>query len=911
MDMNQFTQKARDALQAAQRIAVEYSNNTVEQEHLLAALAQQQDGLIPQMLTNMGTDPNAFAQAALQKVEALPRVTGSGRDPNQIYIGTDLDRALNTAEAQAKQMKDEYISVEHVFLGVLQRPGKGAAELFKAFSITTEKFMQTLSSVRGNQRVTSDNPEDTYNALKKYGQDLVEMAKANKLDPVIGRDTEIRNVIRILSRKRKNNPVLIGEAGVGKTAIAEGLAQRIVKGDVPENLKDRTVFSLDMGALVAGAKYRGEFEERLKSVLNEVKKSEGKIILFIDELHTIVGAGKTDGAMDAGNLLKPMLARGELHCIGATTLDEYREYIEKDPALERRFQPVMVNEPTVEDTISILRGLKERYEVFHGVKIQDAALIAAATLSDRYITDRFLPDKAIDLVDEACAMVKTELDSMPAELDEMNHRITQLQIEEASLKKETDELSKQRLAALEKEMAELRDSFNSKKAQWENEKNAVNKVQSLRADVESTKAEIEKATRTGDYAKAGELQYGKLPNLQKQLEEEEKIADAKKESSLLRDRVTDEEIARIVARWTGIPVAKLVEGEREKLLRLPDVLHQRVIGQDEAVQKVADAILRSRAGIANPNRPIGSFLFLGPTGVGKTELAKALAQSLFDDEKNMVRIDMTEYMEKFSVSRLIGAPPGYVGYEEGGQLTEAVRRHPYSVVLFDEVEKAHPDVFNILLQVLDDGRITDSQGRTVDFKNTVIILTSNLGSDLILEDLEKSRAEGKNELSDEARNAIDQLLKRQFRPEFLNRLDDIVYYKSLTKQEIGSIVDLMLTDLRKLLKRQFRPEFLNRLDDIVYYKSLTKQEIGSIVDLMLTDLRKRLADKQLNLVVTEAAKNSIIDGGYDPIYGARPLKRYIQSHVETMIAKEIIAGAHSAGDTLTVDADENGRLYLR
>ena len=870
MDMNQFTQKAREALQAAQRIAVEYSNNTVEQEHLLAALAQQQDGLIPQMLTNMGTDPNAFAQTALQKVEALPRVTGSGRDPNQIYIGTDLDRALNAAEAQAKQMKDEYISVEHVFLGVLQRPGKGAAELFKAFSITTEKFMQTLSSVRGNQRVTSDNPEDTYNALKKYGQDLVEMAKANKLDPVIGRDTEIRNVIRILSRKRKNNPVLIGEAGVGKTAIAEGLAQRIVKGDVPENLKDRTVFSLDMGALVAGAKYRGEFEERLKSVLNEVKKSEGKIILFIDELHTIVGAGKTDGAMDAGNLLKPMLARGELHCIGATTLDEYREYIEKDPALERRFQPVMVNEPTVEDTISILRGLKERYEVFHGVKIQDAALIAAATLSDRYITDRFLPDKAIDLVDEACAMVKTELDSMPAELDEMNHRITQLQIEEASLKKETDELSKQRLTALEKEMAELRDSFNSKKAQWENEKNAVNKVQSLRADVESTKAEIEKATRTGDYAKAGELQYGKLPNLQKQLEEEEKIADAKKESSLLRDRVTDEEIARIVARWTGIPVAKLVEGEREKLLRLPDVLHQRVIGQDEAVQKVADAILRSRAGIANPNRPIGSFLFLGPTGVGKTELAKALAQSLFDDEKNMVRIDMTEYMEKFSVSRLIGAPPGYVGYEEGGQLTEAVRRHPYSVVLFDEVEKAHPDVFNILLQVLDDGRITDSQGRTVDFKNTVIILTSNLGSDLILEDLEKSRAEGKNELSDEARNAIDQLLKRQF-----------------------------------------RPEFLNRLDDIVYYKSLTKQEIGSIVDLMLTDLRKRLADKQLNLVVTEAAKNSIIDGGYDPIYGARPLKRYIQSHVETMIAKEIIAGAHSAGDTLTVDADENGRLYLR
>ena len=863
MNTNQFTQKTLEALQSAQRLAVEYSNNAVEQEHLLAALAQQQDGLIPQLLTKLGTDPNAFAQAALQKVEALPRVTGSGRDPDKVYISGDLDRALNAAEQQAKQMQDEYISVEHVFLGILQRPGKAVAELFKAFGITTERFMQQLSQVRGNQRVTTDNPESTYDALKKYGQDLVEMARANKLDPVIGRDTEIRNVIRILSRKRKNNPVLIGEAGVGKTAIAEGLAQRIVRGDVPENLKDRTVFSLDMGALVAGAKYRGEFEERLKSVLNEVKKSEGKIILFIDELHTIVGAGKTDGAMDAGNLLKPMLARGELHCIGATTLDEYREYIEKDPALERRFQPVMVNEPTVEDTISILRGLKERYEVYHGVKIQDAALIAAATLSDRYITDRFLPDKAIDLVDEACAMVKTEL-------DEMNHRITQLQIEEVSLKKETDELSKQRLDALEKEMAELRDTFNSKKAQWENEKNAINKVQSLRAEVESTKAEIEKATRTGDYAKAGELQYGKLPNLQKQLSEEEKIAAEKKESSLLRDRVTDEEIARIVARWTGIPVAKLVEGEREKLLRLPDVLHKRVIGQDEAVQKVSDAILRSRAGIANPNRPIGSFLFLGPTGVGKTELAKALAQALFDDEKNMVRIDMTEYMEKFSVSRLIGAPPGYVGYEEGGQLTEAVRRHPYSVVLFDEVEKAHPDVFNILLQVLDDGRITDSQGRTVDFKNTVIILTSNLGSDLILEDLEKSRAAGKNELSDEAKSAIDQLLKRQF-----------------------------------------RPEFLNRLDDIVYYKSLTKQEIGSIVDLMLADLRCRLADKQLNLTVTDAAKNAIIDGGYDPIYGARPLKRYIQAHVETMIAKEIIGGAHAAGDTLTVDADADGKLFLR
>ena len=796
MNMNQFTQKTIQAIQDAQRLAVEYSNQALEPEHLLVALAQQQDGLIPQLLTKMGVEPGNFLAAATEKVAALPKVTGSGRDPEKIYISNEMDRALNAAEAQAKQMKDEYISVEHLFLGLLERPNRAAQELFRQFGITAEKFMQQLSGVRGNQRVTSDDPESTYNALEKYGQDLVDMARKNKLDPVIGRDTEIRNVIRILSRKRKNNPVLIGEAGVGKTAIAEGLAQRIVRGDVPENLKDRTIFSLDMGALVAGAKYRGEFEERLKSVLNEVKKSEGKIILFIDELHTIVGAGKTDGAMDAGNLLKPMLARGELHCIGATTLDEYREYIEKDPALERRFQPVMVSEPTVEDTISILRGLKERYEVYHGVKIQDGALIAAATLSDRYISDRFLPDKAIDLVDEACAMVKTELDSMPAELDEMNHRITQLQIEEASLQKESDELSKQRLANLEKELAELRDSFNSKKAQWENEKDAIGKVQSLRAEVESIKAEIEKATRNGDYAKAGELQYGKLPNLQRELEEQEKIAAEKKEQSLLRDRVTDEEIARIVARWTGIPVEKLVEGEREKLLRLPDVLHKRVIGQDEAVQKVSDAILRSRAGIANPGRPIGSFLFLGPTGVGKTELAKALAEALFDDEKNLIRIDMTEYMEKFSVSRLIGAPPGYVGYEEGGQLTEAVRRHPYSVVLFDEVEKAHPDVFNILLQVLDDGRITDSQGRTVDFKNTILILTSNLGSDIILEDLETARAQGRNDLSAEARSQIDALLKRQFRPEFLNRLDDIVYYKSLTKQEIGGIVDLMLSDLR-------------------------------------------------------------------------------------------------------------------
>ena len=869
MNTNQFTQKTIQAIQDAQRLAVEYSNQALEPEHLLVALAQQQDGLIPQLLTKMGVEPGNFLAAATEKVAALPKVTGSGRDPEKIYISNEMDRALNAAEAQAKQMKDEYISVEHLFLGLLERPNRAAQELFRQFGITAEKFMQQLSGVRGNQRVTSDDPESTYNALEKYGQDLVDMARKNKLDPVIGRDTEIRNVIRILSRKRKNNPVLIGEPGVGKTAIAEGLAQRIVRGDVPENLKDRTIFSLDMGALVAGAKYRGEFEERLKSVLNEVKKSEGKIILFIDELHTIVGAGKTDGAMDAGNLLKPMLARGELHCIGATTLDEYREYIEKDPALERRFQPVMVSEPTVEDTISILRGLKERYEVYHGVKIQDGALIAAATLSDRYISDRFLPDKAIDLVDEACAMVKTELDSMPAELDEMNHRITQLQIEEASLQKESDELSKQRLANLEKELAELRDSFNSKKAQWENEKDAIGKVQSLRAEVESIKAEIEKATRNGDYAKAGELQYGKLPNLQRELEEQEKIAAEKKEQSLLRDRVTDEEIARIVARWTGIPVEKLVEGEREKLLRLPDVLHKRVIGQDEAVQKVSDAILRSRAGIANPGRPIGSFLFLGPTGVGKTELAKALAEALFDDEKNLIRIDMTEYMEKFSVSRLIGAPPGYVGYEEGGQLTEAVRRHPYSVVLFDEVEKAHPDVFNILLQVLDDGRITDSQGRTVDFKNTILILTSNLGSDIILEDLETARAQGRNDLSAEARSQID-----------------------------------------ALLKRQFRPEFLNRLDDIVYYKSLTKQEIGGIVELMLEDLRRRLEEQQLGLAVTDAAKNAIIEGGYDPIYGARPLKRYIQSNVETMIAKAIIAGRRKPGDILTVDAEE-GKLVLR
>ena len=864
MDMNQFTQKAREALQAAQRIAVEYANNAVEQEHLLAALAQQQDGLIPQMLTNMGTDPNAFAQAALQKVEALPRVTGSGRDPNQIYIGTGLDRALNAAEAQAKQMKDEYISVEHVFLGILQRPGKGAAELFKAFSITTEKFMQTLSSVRGNQRVTSDNPEDTYNALKKYGQDLVEMAKANKLDPVIGRDTEIRNVIRILSRKRKNNPVLIGEAGVGKTAIAEGLAQRIVKGDVPENLKDRTVFSLDMGALVAGAKYRGEFEERLKSVLNEVKKSEGKIILFIDELHTIVGAGKTEGSMDAGNLLKPMLARGELHCIGATTLDEYRQYIEKDAALERRFQPVQVDEPTVEDTIAILRGLKERYEVFHGVKIADSAIIAAATLSHRYITDRFLPDKAIDLIDEACAQIRTEMDSMPTELDAVSRKIIQMEIEEAALKKEEDELSKARLAELQKELAEERDSFNAMKAQWENEKNAIGRVQQLREKIEDLNRQIEAAEQSYDLEKAAELKYGRLPEAKKQLEEEERRAQSAKDSNILRDRVTDEEIAKIVERWTGIPVSRLVQGEREKLLTLDETLHKRVVGQDEAVQAVTEAIQRSRAGIQDPNRPIGSFLFLGPTGVGKTELAKALAQALFDDENNMVRIDMSEYMEKYSVSRLIGAPPGYVGYEEGGQLTEAVRRKPYSVVLFDEVEKAHPDVFNVLLQVLDDGRITDSQGRTVDFKNTILILTSNLGSEYILNGI---NADG----------TIEESAKEQ---------------------------------VRALLRRTFRPEFLNRLDEIVFYKPLTKENVTKIIDLQIAKLNDRLADQQIRCELTPAAKAAIVDAAYDPQYGARPLRRYVQHTVETMLSKRLLRGDVTPGQTVTVDA-ENGELVMK
>ena len=866
MNTNKFTQKTLEALQSAQQTAIEYQNQTLEPEHLLFAIANQEQGLIPQLLQKMGVEPGNFVSAAAQKISLLPHVTGSGREADKIYISAATDKVLNAAESTATAMKDEYVSVEHVFLALIENPNSAVAELMKRFSIDKNKFLSVLSGVRGNQRVTSDHPEDTYDVLKKYGQELVELARQQKLDPVIGRDTEIRNVIRILSRKRKNNPCLIGEPGVGKTAIAEGLAQRIVRGDVPENLKDRKVFSLDMGALVAGAKYRGEFEERLKSVLQEVKKSEGQIILFIDELHTIVGAGKTDGAMDAGNLLKPLLARGELHCIGATTLDEYRQYIEKDPALERRFQPVMVDEPTVEDTISILRGLKERYEVFHGVKIQDSALIAAATLSNRYISDRFLPDKAIDLVDEACAMIRTEMDSMPAELDDLRRKIMQHEIEEAALKKETDTLSAQRLAALQKELAEMREQFKAMKAQWDNEKSSIGKVQSIREQIEQTNAAIEKAEREYDLNRAAELKYGKLPELQKQLAEEEKKAEAagQTQDNLLRDRVTDEEIARIVARWTGIPVEKLVEGEREKLLGLEDILHKRVIGQSEAVTKVSEAILRSRAGIANPNRPIGSFLFLGPTGVGKTELAKALAQALFDDEKNMVRIDMTEYMEKFSVSRLIGAPPGYVGYEDGGQLTEAVRRHPYSVVLFDEVEKAHPDVFNILLQVLDDGHITDSQGRVVDFKNTIIILTSNLGSQYILEGIGED-----GQISEDARKAVD-----------------------------------------GLLKSQFRPEFLNRLDEIVFYKPLTKAEIGGIVELQLDDLRKRLADKQLNLAVTDAAKDFIIEEGYDPIYGARPLKRFIQSRVETLIAKEIIGGVHNTGDTLTVDV-ENGALILR
>ena len=863
MNAQKMTQKSLEALQAAQSLAIEYENQSLAQEHLFCALLAQENGLVGQLFQKMGVEPGNAQAAFAQKVSELPRVTGSGRDPDKVYVTSELDRALTAAEKAAARMKDEYVSVEHLVLGMLESPSRAVKEVLKTFGVDKNSFLEALSKVRGNQRVTSDNPESTYDVLNKYGQDLVALAKAQKLDPVIGRDAEIRNVVRILSRKTKNNPVLIGEPGVGKTAIAEGLAQRIVRGDVPENLKDRKVFSLDMGALVAGAKYRGEFEERLKSVLQEVKKSEGEIILFIDELHTIVGAGKTDGAMDAGNLLKPLLARGELHCIGATTLDEYRQYIEKDAALERRFQPVMVEEPTVEDTISILRGLKERYEVFHGVKIHDGALIAAATLSNRYISDRFLPDKAIDLVDEACAMIRTEMDSAPAEMDDLRRKIMQHEIEEAALKKETDNLSKERLAALQKELAQMRDEFQEMSAKWENEKSAINRVQKLREEIEQTNAQIAQAEQEYDLNRAAELKYGKLPSLQKELEQEEQNAEQAEKNTLLRDKVTEEEIARIIARWTGIPVARLMEGEREKLLHLPEVLHRRVIGQDEAVQKVSEAILRSRAGIADENRPIGSFLFLGPTGVGKTELAKALAECLFDDEHNMVRIDMSEYMEKYSVSRLIGAPPGYVGYDEGGQLTEAVRRHPYSVVLFDEVEKAHPDVFNVLLQVLDDGRITDSQGRTVDFKNTIIILTSNLGSPYILDGIENG------EITAEARAQVDQLLRQSF-----------------------------------------RPEFLNRLDEIVYYKPLGKEEIRGVVDLLLERLRHRLADKQLTLKVTDAAKDAIIEGGYDPIYGARPLKRYIQQKAETLAAKRIIADDPMPGTVLTLDA-ENGTLVMR
>ena len=858
MNIQKFTQKSVEAVNDCEKLAYEYGNQEIEQEHLLVALLQQEDGLIPKLIEKMEINLEHFRENAIRKLEARVKVSGG-----QLHVGQYMNNALIHAEDEAKSMGDEYVSVEHLFLSMLKYPNAAIKDLMKEYGLTRERFLQALSTVRGNQRVTSDNPEATYDTLEKYGYDMVERARQQKLDPVIGRDEEIRNAVRILSRKTKNNPVLIGEPGVGKTAVVEGLAQRIVKGDVPEGLKDKKLFALDMGALVAGAKYRGEFEERLKAVLDEVKASDGQIILFIDELHTIVGAGKTDGAMDAGQLLKPMLARGELHCIGATTLDEYREYIEKDAALERRFQPVMVDEPTVEETISILRGLKDRYEVFHGVKIMDAALVSAAVLSNRYISDRFLPDKAIDLVDEACALIKTELDSMPTELDELNRRVMQMEIEETALKKEKDHLSQERLAELQKELAELKDEFNSKKAKWDNEKQAVEKVSKLRENIENTKNEIKTAQQNYDLEKAAELQYGVLPQMEKQLEiEEASVKD--KDMSLVREKVTDEEIARIISRWTGIPVAKLTESERNKTLHLDEELHRRVIGQDDGVSLVTEAIIRSKAGIKDPSKPIGSFLFLGPTGVGKTELAKALAASLFDDESNMVRLDMSEYMEKYSVSRLIGAPPGYVGYDEGGQLTEAVRRKPYSVVLFDEVEKAHPDVFNVLLQVLDDGRITDSQGRTVDFKNTIIIMTSNLGSEFLLEGID----------------------------------------------ETGNIRKESEEAVMNQLRGHFRPEFLNRLDEIIMFKPLTKDNIGNIIHLMMDDLNARLKERELSVKLTESAENYVVDHGYDPVYGARPLKRYLQKHVETLAAKMILSDGVHMGDTIVIDVGENG-LYAR